>query len=200
MAQIVTSRTYNQGDSYKIVCTCKNGYGMNYGLISGNGSNVIDEVITNIGNECAGSLNKQLYPGAQITATLEDISVGYDITVEDLVKRLRYKVGFSGGDDPDDPSIHIAIETPVSYTQANPYYWVSTPYVMPVPTGPTIGGEPVTDLVFVRWSDGYNTYNAGDTVFINDDMNFTAQWARVPISVSVLSDDDNTETPQFPNP
>jgi len=199
MSTIVTTRTYQQGDNFTFTIAAKNGYGIKVSEIPSMAQYLNDESIDSLGDMFPGLHNYGLYPAVTISGQLNNISVNYNVTLEnDSCRQLQYMVKFNGGTDPTTGNPVIISNPP---EEINPYYWSPNPLTL---ITPTIDGESLVDpdsVQFVTWhclTDG-NDYVAGSRVYVNNDLNFMAVWQPAPVSVGVESDTESSTVPEFEN-
>ena len=200
MSTIITTRTYQQGDNFEFTVAAKNGYGINVGAIPSMQQYLEpnSEYIEPIGDVFDGHYNDGyvdpdvvLYPGVRIGGTIVDTSVNYSIGTN-VCRELTYGIKFDGG---YNPTTHegVLIITPQNIES---FHWSDNPLILETPTSDETSG-----LVFVSWhctNDGLD-YIAGSQVYVNDDLEFTAQWQPAPVSVGVESDTESSTIPEFEN-
>ena len=196
MSVITTTRSFQRGDNFGFTVAAKNGYGISIQSIPSMQDYLVAEDITNVGSEYPGIYNKELYPGVSITGTLADTSVNYNFTVNNndgIVRQLKYRVGFSSNPSPISGDPIVLVDTGI-----DPYAWSATPLVLQTPQISQPAQE-ASQLYFTVWRCNQTgvEYNAGESVFINEDLDFVANWAIIPVSVSVENDTDNSDVPEF---
>ena len=196
MSVITTTRSFQRGDNFGFTVAAKNGYGISIHSIPSMQDYLVEEHMTNVGNEYPGNYNKELYPGVSITGTLADTSVNYNFTVNNndgVVRQLKYNVSFTSNPSPISGDPIDLVDTGI-----DPYAWSATPLVLQTPQISQPAQE-ASQLYFTVWHCNNNNtdYNAGESVYVNDDMVFVANWAIIPVSVSVENDTDNSDVPEF---
>lgn len=195
MSTIVTTRTYQQGDNFTFTVAAKNGYGINVNAIPSMSQYLNDEDINSLGSVFPGGYNSDLYPGVRITGQLNNISVNYNINLDNSsCRQLEYFVKFNRGTHPITGDL-IYFDTPAE--SIDHYLWIPNPLTLQTPSGSQIP----SDIIFTSWycSNDNRYYVAGSQVYVNDDLEFTAVWQPAPVSVGVESDTESSTIPEFEN-
>lgn len=211
MSIITTTRSYERDGNFTFTVAAKNGYGIDPSLIPSMQHYLVDDSERRdpIGEPFAGSLNNNnqihLYPGARISGQLKGISVNYALVLQSSedqpCRELMYGIKFQSDPHPGtgDPVFIDDVVIP-GVPDLEHYRWHDNPLILPT----AVPSTPDASITFATWRcvesgmpDRY--YNAGSRIFVNNDMSFFATWVLTPVEVSVESDNDNSDIPEFEN-